>query len=253
MKFTMKIMSKSGRAAVDKEHVHMRTITLVLLTVLAQAVLFVPAAHAQWAVFDGSNFSENVAKYALAAQQRMTQLAQFENQVMREEMMYENMMQNALALKDDLHHPLYLVANALTNPMLQNTAAGDVGGALVDGIALTQQTQMDMQASRDAIGAAVAEAEGGGNSYAAQFHAANQLAAVQAEIEMAQAQQQAARLDEEQAIQQRQQQYQAQVATQAKETQFASVNPGQQSANTGESICGGQQQNPYCSESDAGW
>ena len=47
MKFTMKIMSKSGRAAVDKEHVHMRTITLVLLTVLAQAVLFVPAAHAQ--------------------------------------------------------------------------------------------------------------------------------------------------------------------------------------------------------------
>lgn len=231
----------------------MRTITLVLLAIFTQAVLFVPPAFAQWAVFDGSNFSENVAKYALAAQQRMTQLAQFENQIMREEMMYENMMQNTLALKDDLHHPLYLVANALTNPMLRNTAAGDVGGALVDGIALTQQTQMDMQASRDAIGAALAEAEGGGNSYAAQFHAANQLSAVQAEIEMAQAQQQAARLDEVQAVEQERQQYKTNAAQEARTTQYLAVQSGKQSTDSGESICSGQVSDKFCGKAPIPW
>ena len=231
----------------------MRTFKLFVVAVLMQTVLFVPRAFAQWAVFDGANLQENIAKYALAAQQRMTQLAQFENQVMREEMMYRNMMQNALAVKDDLHQPLYLVANALTNPMLQGTAAGDVGQTLVDGIELTQQTQMDLQTSRDAIGQALAEAESGGNSQTAQLHAANQLAAVQAEIAMAQAQQQAARLDELQAADQERQQYKNNAATMARTTQYLKVTSGAQSTDSGESFCAGQVSDKYCTKAPIPW
>ena len=217
-------------------------LALLLLTYLAGS----RPAFAQWAVFDGANLQENIAKYALAAQQRMTQLAQFENQVMREEMMYQNMLQNALALKSDLHQPLYLVANALTSPMLQGTAAGDVGQTLVDGIELTNQTQMDLQSSRDAIGQALAEAESGGNSDTSQLHAANQLAAVQAEIAMAQAQQQAARLDELQAADQERQQYKSNAAQEARATQYLSVQSGKQATDAGETICSGQVNDKYC-------
>ena len=231
----------------------MRTFKLLLAAVLAQAVFFVPPAFAQWAVFDGANFQENIAKYALAAQQRMTQLAQFENQVMREEMMYQNMMQNTLALKNDLHQPLYLVANALTNPMLRGTAAGDVGQTLVDGIELTQQTQMDLQSSRDAIGQALAEAENGGNSDTAQLHAANQLAAVQAEIAMAQAQQQAARLDELQAAAQARQQYKNNAAQEARSTQYLAIQNGKQSTDSGESLCTGHVNDKYCGKAPIPW
>lgn len=230
-----------------------RSLPLLALLLVLTCLAGIRPAFAQWAVFDGSNFSENVAKYALAAQQRMTQLAQFENQIMREEMMYENMMQNTLALKNDLHHPLYLVANALTNPMLANTAAGDVGGALVDGLALTQQTQMDMQSSRDAIGQALAEAESGGNSNTAQLHAANQLAAVQAEIAMAQAQQQAARLDEVQAAEQERQQYKTNAAQEARTTQYLAVQSGKQSTDSGESICSGQVSDKFCGKAPIPW
>ena len=224
-------------------------LALLLLTLLAGS----QPAFAQWAVFDGANLQENIAKYALAAQQRMTQLAQFENQVMREEMMYQNMMQNALALKNDLHQPLYLVANALTNPMLQNTAAGDVGGALADGIELSHQTQMDLQSSRDAIGQALAEAESGGNSNTAQLHAGNQLSAVQAEIAMAQAQQQAARLDELQAAEQARQQYQNNAAQEARATQYLAVQAGTQSTDSGESFCTGQVNDKYCTKAPIPW
>ncbi len=224
-------------------------LALLLLTYLAGS----RPAFAQWAVFDGANLQENIAKYALAAQQRMTQLAQFETQVMREEMMYQNMMQNALALKNDLHQPLYLVANALTNPMLKNTAAGDIGGALVDGIELTNQTQMNLQTSRDAIGQALAEAESGGNSNTAQLHAGNQLAAVQAEIAMAQAQQQAARLDELQAAEQERQNYKDHAAAEARATQYLSVRSGQQSTDSGESFCTGQVSDKYCNQAPIPW
>lgn len=231
--------------------------TITRSTAFAMALLLgglaCQPAFAQWAVFDGANLQENIAKYALAAQQRMTQLAQFENQVMREEMMYQNMMQNALALKNDLHQPLYLVANALTNPMLKNTAAGDVGGALVDGIELTNQTQMDLQTSRDAIGQALAEAESGGNSNTAQLHAANQLAAVQAEIAMANAQEQAARLDELQAAEQARQQYQSNAAQEARTTQYLSVQSGKQSTDAGESFCTGQVRDKYCGKAPIPW
>ena len=231
----------------------MRTFKLLLTAALIQSAVFVPPAIAQWAVFDGANLQENVAKYALAAQQRMTQLAQFENQVMREEMMYQNMMQNALALTNDLHRPLYLVANALTNPMLQGTAAGDVGKTLVDGIELTSQTQMDLQTSRDAIGQALAEAESGGNSDTAQLHAANQLSAVRAEIEMAQAQQQAARLDELQAADQERQQYKNNAAAMTRATQYLKVTSGAQSTDSGESFCGGQVSDKYCTKAPIPW
>lgn len=230
----------------------LRQSLLPALAVLLITGLGCQPAFAQWAVFDGSNFSENVAKYALAAQQRMTQLAQFENQVMREEMMYENMMQNALAVKDDLHHPLYLVANALTNPMLQGTAAGDVGQTLVDGIELSNSTQMDLQATRDAIGQALSEAENGGNSQTAQLHAANQLAAVQVEIAEAQAQETAARLDEQQAVEQSQQQYLNSVAAEAKSTQYAPVQAGPQATDSGENICAQGTTNQYCTP-PPGW
>lgn len=219
----------------------------IILPLLLTFVASIRPAHAQWAVIDAPNLQENITKYALAAQAHMTQLAQWENEVMRAEMQAQNMMQNVQTARDIASGgPLYALVNTLSSPMFAGSAAGDVGTTLKDGIQLTGVTEENLQYSRDAIGNALAEAERGGNGYAAQMHASNQLLGVQAEIEMAQAQQQAAVLAEKQAAAEEVQLNQDSATKSAQDTQYMAVRSGAQATDAASSICSGAVKDKYC-------
>ncbi len=219
-----------------------RGVALVLVLAILGSVR---PAHAQWAVIDAPNLQENITKYALSAQAHITQLSQWENQIMRAEMEAQNMMQNAQSALD-AKNPGLAAVNALSSPMFAYTTAGDVAGALKDGLELTGQTAATLNYSRDAIGNALAEAEHGGNGYAAQMHASNQLLGVQAMIEEAQAQQQAALLAEKQAAAEEIQQNQDSATKSAQNTQYMAVRSGAQATDAASSICSGAVKDKYC-------
>lgn len=220
---------------------------LPALALLAMLGFGCRPAFAQWAVIDGANLQENITKYALSAQAHMTQLAQWENQVMRAEMQVRNMAQNVEAARDIASGgPLYAIANTLSSPMFAGSAAGDVGTTLKEGIQLTGATEENLQYSRDAIGNALAEAEHGGNGYAAQQHASNQLLGVQAMIQMAQAQQEAALLAQKQAVAEEVQLNQDSATKTAQNTQYLAVRSGAQATDAASSICTGAVQDKYC-------
>lgn len=229
------------------EDIRMRTLDLprvahlLLLTLIAN----IRPAHAQRTVTDAPNLQENITKYALAAQAHITQMAQWQNQVMRTEMQVQSMAQTVEAARDIASGgPLHAIASALSSPMFADSAAGDVGTTLKDGIQLTGATDQTLQYSRDAIGNVLSEAEHGGYGYAAQMHASNQLLGVQAEIEMAQAQQQAAVLAEKQAAAEVQvNQDSATMSTQ--DTQYMAVRNGAQATDAASSICSGAVQDKW--------
>lgn len=235
-----------------------KRIGLIVATVIA--VVAWNSASAQWAVFDGANFGENIAKYTLAAQAHLTQLYQWENQIIRQEMMYEQTIGNTFAAANDMvdsaTSPYYMLvdqASADINNLANiKAAAGDIQGTLEGGLQVSQDTATDLTSSGDQLRWALQEAEQGGSSRTAQLHAQNQLAAVQASIQEAQAQDIAAMLDQKLAAEQMQQQLDQLQLQDAQNTQYLPIQNTSQGADQNESICASGSTNPYCNWNGSG-